>query len=259
MKKLLTLVVAGMMMVSMSGCGKDASSDAADLEGKTLKIATAAPYEPYETMNEKGDLEGFDIDLGNALAKKMGFNIEWQNLEFDGALLAVQSGSADMVLAGVSPTDERKKALDFSDIYYQDEGDTANTVVTLKDKGYKSIKDLKGMRVGVQNGTIQQEAVEGIADKYDLKVETRKEYADIAQEVLNGNMDFMVCEKAMAEKLQQTYGKLDSFLLGEGEGSEGNAIGFKKGSSYTAEFNKAIKELKDSGELDKMIKKWFGE
>ena len=147
--------------------------------------------------------------------------------------------------------------MDFSEIYYQDEADTANTVITLKDKGYTSIDDLKGKTVGVQNGTIQQEAVEGIAEEYGLTVETRKEYADIAQEILNGNIDFMVCEKAMAEGLKETYKQLDSFLLGVGEGSEGNAIGFKKGSEYKAAFDKAIQEMKDSGEMQKLIDKWF--
>ena len=259
MKKLFMSVLACTMMLSMAACGSKDKEETADIKGKTLKVVTAAPYEPYETMDEKGNLQGFDIDLGAAIAKELDFKLEWENLDFDGALLAVKSGQADLVMAGVSPTPDRKESLDFSDIYYQDEGDTANTVVTLKDKGYASIKDLKGKTVGVQNGTIQQEAVESIAKKYDLKVETRKEYADIAQEILNGKIDFMVCEKAMSTKLQGTYDKLDSFLLGEGEGSEGNAIGFKKGSPYAKEFNKAIKALKKSGELDKLIQKWFGE
>lgn len=259
MKKLLTVAVAGLVLAGLAGCGskESGSKDSVDLEGKTLVVTTAAPYEPYETMTEDGKLVGFDIDLGNALAEKMGFTIEWQNLEFDAALLAVQSGQADMVMAGVSPTEERLKVLDFSEVYYQDEADTANTVITLKDKGYASIEDLKGKTVGVQNGTIQQEAVEGIAEEYGLTVETRKEYADIAQEILNGNIDFMVCEKAMAEGLKETYKQLDSFLLGVGEGSEGNAIGFKKGSEYKAAFDKAIQEMKDSGEMQKLIDKWF--
>lgn len=256
MKKLLTVAMAGIMLAGLTACGSNESGNS-DLNGKTLKITTAAPYDPYETMDENGELMGFDIDLANALADKMGFTIEWQNLEFDAALLAVQSGQADMVMAGVSPTAERKNVLDFSEIYYQDEADTANTIVTLKDKGYKSIEDLKGKTVGVQNGTIQQESVEGIAEEYNLTVETRKEYADIAQEILNGNFDFMVCEKAMAEGLQETYSQLDSFLLGVGEGSEGNAIGFKKGSELKAEFDKVIKEMKDSGEMQKLIDKWF--
>lgn len=264
MKKLLTVAVAGLMLASLAGCGNSGTTDnggsgeSTGLDGKKLIITTAAPYEPYETMNENGELVGFDIDLGNALAEKMGFEIEWQNLEFDAALLAVQSGQADMVMAGVSPTEDRKKMLDFSEIYYQDEADTANTVVTLKDKGYASIDDLKGKTVGVQNGTIQQESVESIAEEYGLKVETRKEYADIAQEILNGNFDFMVCEQAMAEKLQETYGNLTSFLLGAGESSEGNAIGFKKGSELKAEFDKAINEMKESGEMQKLVDKWFG-
>lgn len=256
MKKLLTVALAAMVVVGMSGCGGTGNSGS-ELKGKELKVVTAAPYEPYETMNNKGELEGFDIDLGNAICDVIGCTLKWENLDFDAGLLAVQSGQADMMIAGVSPTEKRKQAVDFSDVYYQDEADTANTIVTLKDKGYKDIKDLKGKTVGVQNGTIQQEAVESIAEEYELKVETRKEYADIAQEILNGNMDFMVCEEAMALNLKSTYDKLDSFLLTAGEGSEGNAIAFKKGSASVEEVNKAIQTLKDNGEMTKLIDKWF--
>ena len=259
LKKLTALALAGLMTIGLTGCGNGGGNADSELSGKTLKVVTAAPYEPYETMNSNGDLEGFDIDLANAIAEKLGFKIEWQNLEFDAMLLATQNGQADFAIAGLSPEPERMAVMDFSEVYYQDEKDTANTVVTLKDKGYSSIDDLKGKKVGVQNGTIQQTAVEGIAEEYELKVETRKEYADIAQEILNGNMDFMVCEKAMSEKLMSTYPQLQSFLLGVGEGSNGNAIAFKKGSDLKEKFDTVIKEMLENGEMQKLVDKWFAD
>lgn len=259
MKKLVSVLAVSMMV--LAGCGNgDAKADpnSADAtDKKVLKVATVAPYEPYEMMNENNELEGFDIEMGNAVAEKLGYTLEWQNLEFDAALLAVQQGQVDMAIAGLSPTPDRTAVMDFSEIYYQDTTTTTNTVVTLKDKGYKTAEDLKGKKVGVQNGTIQQETVESIADDYSLTIDTRKEYADIVQEILNGNIDFMVCEQAMADNNIAVYSELTSFPLGVGEDSNGNAIAFKQGSPLKAEFDKVINEMKESGEMQKMIDKWF--
>lgn len=261
MKKLVSICLLASLMLMGCGSGeaKEPTNEIVDLKGKTLKVATVAPYPGYETMNEKGELEGLDIDLGNALAEKMGFTLEWSNLEFDAALLAVQSGQVDMAIAGLSPEPDRQKVMDFSEVYYQDEENTANTVVTLKSNGYKSIDDLKGLKVGVQNATIQQSAVEKIKDDYDFKVDTRKEYADIVQEILNGNIDFLVCEKAISKDFIALHDTLEAFPLGAGNDSNGNAIAFKKGSDMKPAFDKYIKEMKDNGEMQKIVDKWFGE
>ncbi len=260
MKKLWMMLVMGMLVLAGCGNGEDKpDNDQTGNETKKWTIATVAPYEPYEMVNEQTkELEGFDIDLGNAIAEKLGYEIEWQNLEFDAALLAVQQGQVDMAIAGLSPEPDRLEVMDFSEVYYQDETQTTNTVVTLKDKGYQSIADLKGKIAGVQNATIQQSAVESIAEEYNLSVETRKEYADIVQEILNGNIDFMVCEQAMADNNTAVYSELISFPLGVGNDSTGNAIAFKKGSSLKAEIDPIIQEMKENGEMQKLIEKWFG-
>lgn len=254
MKKMITVLGAAMLM--LAGCG--GSNGAEDDGSKVLKVVTVAPYEPYEMVSDTtGELEGFDIDLANALADKLGYTLEWQNLEFDAALLAVQQGKADFAIAGLSPTPTRKEVMDFSEIYYQDSAETVNTVVCLKEDNLKSIDDLKGLKAGVQNGTIQQETVESIMDEYDLTVDTRKEYADIVQEILNGKIDFMVCEQSMADNYTTAYDELTSFPLGVGEDSAGNAIAFQKGSELKAEFDKEILAMKESGELQDLIDKWF--
>ena len=254
MKKMITVLGAAMLM--LAGCG--GSNGAADDGSKVLKVVTVAPYEPYEMVSDTtGELEGFDIDLANALADKLGYTLEWQNLEFDAAFLAVQLGKSDFAIACLSPTPTRKEVMDFSEIYYQDSAETVNTVVCLKEDNLKSIDDLKGLKAGVQNGTIQQETVESIMDEYDLTVDTRKEYADIVQEILNGKIDFMVCEQSMADNYTTAYDELTSFPLGVGEDSAGNAIAFQKGSELKAEFDKEILAMKESGELQDLIDKWF--
>ncbi|MDE6476036.1 MAG: transporter substrate-binding domain-containing protein [Erysipelotrichaceae bacterium] len=256
MKKLLGLIVAVSFL--FTGCSSSTpNTESTGSTGKTLKVVTVAPYEPYETMNKDGKLEGFDIDMTEAIAKKLGYTLEWENLEFDAALLAIQNNQADLAVAGLSPTAERMKVLDFSEIYYQESSNTVTTVVTLKSRGFTSAQDLKGLKAGVQNGTIQQEALESIKDEYNLTIDTRKEYADIVQEIINGNLDFMVCEQVMAQNYLSVYPELASFPLGVGEDSNGNAIAFPKGSSLRDEFNKEILAMKESGEMQTLIDKWF--
>ncbi len=247
-KVLSAVLVLGMML---TGCTSEEKKE----DEKVLTIATSAPYEPYEMVNADGELEGFDIDFGNAVAEELGYTVEWKNLDFDAALLEVQSGVTDMMIAGVSPTEERKEAVDFSDVYFA--GEAANVVVTLKDKGYEDADDLKGLSAGVQNATLQHQTVESIADEYDLTVEVRKQYADIVLEIMNGSIGFMVCEEAVAKNFVETYPELVSFPLGVGEESAGNAVAFEKGSDLVEDVNAAIKKLQDNGTIDELVEKWF--
>ncbi len=254
MKKLLKLgLVFALLAAVTTGCSQEVEKS----DKKVLTVATAAPYAPYETMNIDGELEGFDIDLGNAIAEKLGYELEWKNLDFDAALFEVQGGSVDMMMAGLSPSEERREVMDFSDIYYSE--DSANVVVTLKETDYEDIDDLKGLVVGVQDGTIQQATVEGIADEYDLTMETRKQYIDIVLDILNGNIDFLVCEEANAAEFLAEYDELKAFDLGVGSALEGNAIGFKKDSKLVDEFNVAINELIEDGTVAELADKWFKE
>ncbi len=251
MKKLMKLgLVFGLLACVVTGCGSSEETDAT-----VLRVATAAPYAPYESMNEAGELEGFDIDLGNAIAEELGYTIEWVNLDFDAALLEVQGGTVDMMIAGLSPSDERKEVMDFSTVYYSD--DTANMVVTLSSNGYTSVDDLVGLIAGCQDGTIQQTTVESILDDYSMTLETRKQYADIVLEIINGNIDFMVCEEANAIEFCNTYPELTSFVLGAGENPEGNAVAFPFESELLDEFNTVIAQFQEDGTIDALAEKWF--
>lgn len=104
MKKLLSLVFVFSLLLGVSGCGSDSK------DSKKLQVATVAPYFPYEMISTEGEYEGFDIELMEIIAEKLGYEgVEWQNLEFDASLLAIQNGDVDMGIAGYSPTPDRKK------------------------------------------------------------------------------------------------------------------------------------------------------
>lgn len=255
MKKLLMLCLSLFMAVSLVACGDADKKE----EGKTLTVLTSSGYEPYEELDGDGNLFGFDIDLMEACADVLGYEVEWKDMDFDGIIESIKLGKGDVAIAGISPSAERAKVVDFSDAYYAESDDSMNYVITKKDSGITKTADIKGKKVGVQKGTVQESCAYEIEEEYNLTLDARTNNADLIQDVLNGNLDFMILEKAVAEARVAEAKDLVCFRLEAGTDPTGNAMVFAKGSELTAEFNKAIKTLKDNGELDKLIKKYFGE
>lgn len=266
MKKLLTVLIAGLMSVTLAGCGNGGEGNNADpaVSGDSTKkivALTNSGYPKYEERTPSGELVGFDIDLMNAIGKKLGYEIEWKDIDFDALIGGLQSGQGDLVIAGMSPDPKRAEEVDFSDIYYQSEDETANFVLCKKDSGIKETADIKGKIAGVQIGTIQESAVTAIKDEYGLTIENRKSYGDLVQEVNNGRIDFVVFEKAIADEYLENNENLVVFQLQAeaAKNSTGNAIAFKKGSdALREEINGVIKEMQDNGEMQVLIDKWFG-
>lgn len=169
LKKLGLVVAIGAMAISIVGCAgnkntagsKDGKETASVLEaikqkGK-LVVGTSADYPPYEFHKEvdgKDQIVGFDISIAKSLAEDLGVELQINDMDFDGLLIALQAGKVDMVFAGMTPTDERKENADFSDIYYTAQH---GVIVRKGEEGkIKSIDDLKDKKIGVQKGSIQE-------------------------------------------------------------------------------------------------------
>ncbi len=158
MKKISKALVAGVLATSMvlfAGCGgNDAAQDAdanAENEAVVLTVGTNAAFKPFEMMDEDGTtIIGFDVDLINAIAEDQGMTVEMQNMEFDGLVMAVQNGSLDAAIAGMSVTPERQEQVAFSETYY-DAG--LNIAVAADNTDINSEADLAGKRVASQMGT----------------------------------------------------------------------------------------------------------
>ena len=146
-KKLLALsLVAAMAVGVFAGCSSseepaettEGTEEGAEATGEKYIIATDTVFPPFEFTNEDGDFVGIDVDIINAIAEDQGIDVEIQSLGFDAALLAVQSGQADGVIAGMSITDERKQSFDFSEPYF----DADVTMAVAKGSDVKSYEDL---------------------------------------------------------------------------------------------------------------------
>ena len=241
------------MMAGLAGCGSkdDGAGEGSDTAKKELTVYTNSGYKPYEMVDEKGNLYGFDIDVMNEAAKLAGYTVD-----FDGIVPSVKQGKADIGIAGITYTEERAKQVDFSDVYYAGE-DAQNYVLTMKSSGMKKTEDIKGKKIGTQMGTIQESILNSLQDEYKLKLDKRKAYSDMVLEMKKGVIDAMVVEKAVAEELAADNEDLSYYKFEAGAELAGNAMIFQKDNKLKDEFNKAIKTMKENGKMDELVKKYF--
>lgn len=257
MKKLLSLLVSSILLIGLlSACGGGEEKNGSGAQKKVLKMGTSADYPPFEYIDTaKGnEIIGFDVDLAKMITKELGYEFEIVDMDFTGLIPALQSGKVDFVLAGMTPTEDRKKNVDFSDVYYV----SRNMIVSKKGSGIKTVKDLKGKTVGVQTGSIQEGEAKKIAKTVDMKIESRNRIPELIQEIQSGRFDAAIIEDTVAKGyLKTSNGKLEGHTIPTNEQEAGSVIAFPKGSKLRDEFNKVLQEKMKNGEVDKLIKKWF--
>ncbi|WP_455538868.1 transporter substrate-binding domain-containing protein [Terrisporobacter sp.] len=264
LKKLLGLTLAAMMTVSLVGCSSGSDGgDKAEAKDKlqqvkdagVLKVGTSAEYSPYEfhkVVDGKDKIVGFDDFMVQEIAKDMGVKVEYTDMDFDGLLGALQADKVDIVLAGMTPDETRKKSVDFSEIYYTN----SNVCIVAKGKenSIKSSDDLKNLKVGVQKGTTQADYVTsdkdgclGITDATQLK-----KIPDLMLELQNGKIDVIVTGKAVAEINVKNYKNvaIGNTTVGD-EVAETAAAAMKK-SDDKADNTAFLKSVNDTiAKLDK--------
>ena len=175
-KKFLLALLTTLVIAVLAACGssdeeKSSGSDTADSgDKKTLVVGTSADYAPFEYVDTaKGnDIIGFDIDLIKLVGEKLGYDVQLQNMDFNSLITALQSKKFDVVISGMTPTEERDKVVDFSIPYYE----TEQYLVFDKEKDYKTVADVKGGVVGAQTSSIQEDLAKQLAQENGFKVES---------------------------------------------------------------------------------------
>lgn len=248
MKKFGMMCLGLMMAFTLVACG--------DGDSKKLTVLTNSGYPPYEELDEDGNLYGFDIDVINRAAEIAGYEIEIKDVDFDAIVGSIKTGKADIAIAGMTPSKKRKKSVDFSKVYYSGE-DSQNYLLYKESSGIKTQDDLAGKTIGCQMGTVQFEAATYFEDTINAKVDAKKDYASIVAEINKGNNDCAIVELAVATEFAKKDPEFKYFKLEGLDALEGNAMCFKKGSELKDEFDAAIQEMIDSGEMEKLINKWF--
>jgi hypothetical protein len=270
-KKILTIALVGLMAASLAACGKasetqtsNAASESAS-DGKTesksdgtaqiktveagkLTLATNAEFPPYE-YHDGDKIVGIDMDIADAIAKKLGLEVQIEDIAFDSVILEVTSGKADIGLAGISATDERKQSVDFSDTYT-----TSKQLIIVKDDSpITGSKDLEGKTVGVQTGTTGDILA---SDIKDVKPERYDKGMDAVQALSQGKVDAVIIDSEVAKKFVEETSGLK--VLDEAFADENYAIAIKKGNKELLDsVNKALSELKSDGTIDSIIAKYI--
>lgn len=240
MKKFAKFLVAACVLVGANA-----------LSAEVIKVGTNANFPPFEYLDENNTITGFDIELVDVLSKKVGFDYELVNMGFDGLIPALKSGKIDMVASGMSATEARKKAADFTDSYFV----TENVFIKrANDDSIKTKDDIKSKSVGTQLGTVQEIAIRELKG---IKPVTMEDPITVILALKNGKIDAAVFDTSVAYGYIKENPELVEFHK-EPDGSEGFSFAFNKGKKTELVFkiNDALKELKEDGTFDKLLDKY---
>ena len=264
MKKFLALFLVSIMMLGLlAGCGGSESDDTCNSADDTalelvtdgkLIMSTNAAFPPYEMTTDAGGFEGIDVEIADAIAKKLGLELVVDDMDFDAALLAVQKGKSDIVMAGVSVTDERKLVMEFSESYA-----TGIQVVIVKEGSDVTMDNLGEKMIGCQRGTTGYIYASDTPDNGGYgedHVTAFDNGASAIQALLNGQVDCVIIDSAPANEFVAANPGL---VLLEGHWvEESYAIGLNKDSvNLKKAVNDALKELINDGTVQKIIDKYI--
>jgi polar amino acid transport system substrate-binding protein len=250
-------VTAVMVLAVCLGIGGAGSAYAASImESDVIRIGTEGTYPPFEYYDDAHNLIGFDIDLSKAIIEKLGKRAEVVDMTFDGLIPALLTKKIDFIAAAMNATAERRQRVDFSDVYIAPDA----VLVTKADNGaIKSMDDLRGKRIGVQLGTVEDLYLSDLDAPIDIKRYQKTD--DAVREVLLDRNDGVFLDTPVGN----SYVESDKFkgylkvafkeaIIPE---DEGFAFAIRKGDpEFIEALNKALRELKDSGELDKIKAKY---
>ena len=250
MKRVLGLLAVAVL--ALTGCGGNAATQ---LEDGKLTVGMECDYAPYNWTTTKeqagefavpikgstGYCDGYDVMIASKVAKDLGVDLEVKKIAWDGLIPALQSNEIDVIIAGMSPTNERRQTIDFSDPYYRDEP-TMSVVVNKNTKfvGAKELKDLDGAKISAQLGTLHVDLLDQINGE---SANPLPDYSALIQATVSGTIDGYIAEYVVAEEQAKQNKNLSLITFPQGKGfvmdenEITSAIGMKKDSG---DFLKAI-------------------
>ncbi len=271
MKKIIALLLMSTMV--LAGCSQPAASSEAPadsssteastaataepaeetpanpLEGQTIVVGCSSTFVPFEsvTVNADGskDHVGMNIDIMEAIAEKNGATIEFSDMPFKSLIGAIQAGHIDMNIGGMTPTDERRESLDFSEIYFY----PRNAIVYQDTNSYPDLASLDGKTVAYAFGTNYEKVVNTIPNVNGVGIQGSPA---CIEEVKTGRADAAVIDGAGATEFIKVNEGLTLSLL-EKQEADAFSIGFPKDSPYYETVNNTLIEMMENGELDAII------
>ena len=222
----------------------------AEKETQVLKVGTDTTYPPMEYKDvQTGKIVGFDIDLMDSLADRMGYTVEYVEVPFDGIVAGLNTGKYDAIISSFTITPQRKAEVNFTKPYMNAGQSIA---VGLDEVKIKSFADLKGKKIGAQLSTTGEKLAGTVPNALVVSFDAiSAAFIDLE----NGHLDAIVNDRPVSARfvaLKKTARLLDTTLTSENYG-----IALRKGDSRLEEFNTALAELETSGVLPALEEKWF--
>ena len=269
LKKSLVLLL-GLLVLALAavGCGGAPAKTDAKPEAKPAAVSridqikkngklilATGNYRPFEYHDEKTNkIIGYDIDVAEAVAKKIGVPLEVTEMQFTGLIPSLQNGQADLVIAAMYITPQRKEVVDFADPYM----DTGMVVAVRKDDtAIKGPNDLNGKVVGVKTGATSEKVAQDMNEKgAKITIKSYKETVDYLLDLQNGRLDAAIND--LLNQLEYNKANPTVKIVGDPFTKAQLGIAVKKGDKELVDLvNTVLKELKQNGEAEKMYQKWL--
>ena len=280
MKKFLALTLSLAMALSLAACGGSGSGSASSapaassgvsssagdagsstgstsppaelttVEAGKLIMSTNAAFPPYEMTDDSGNVVGIDAEIAGAIADKLGLELVIDDMDSDGALIAVQQGMSDMVLAGLTYDEERDLVMDFSDTY----ANGVQVVIVPEDSDIATLDDLSGKLIGVQRGTTGWSYTTG--DYGEDAVQAYDDGATAVQALLAGQIDCVVIDNAPAQEYVAANEGLK--ILDTEYANEDYCLAVNEGNTALLNaLNTALNELIADGTVQSILDKYI--
>ncbi len=259
MKRKWSLLTALMLMfvLVLTACGGNEGNESSSSEGDDgleltedgkFSYVVSGEFPPFSTVDKNGDLDGFDVAVGKAIAEKLDLEPAVEKFKFSGMVSAIQSGRYDAAVASHTITDERKEAVNFSEPYYY----SGPVLFTQPGSDIKSVEDLSGKDVAVSKGSTYEKSAQEYTDKisnYDSDQTALRALSD-------GKHDAVITDDITGKQAIEEGFKVEKV---EQLGTSEQAVAIKKENSNLLEaVNKALEELKEDGTLTKLSKDYIG-
>ncbi|MEM6715105.1 MAG: basic amino acid ABC transporter substrate-binding protein [Cyanobacteria bacterium P01_D01_bin.6] len=230
-----------------------ADADSSEAATGTLTVATEPAFPPFEFQGEDGELDGFDIDLMTAIGETAGLEVQFESLPFDGIIPALQAGTVDAAISGMTITEERLQTVDFSRPYIK-----AGLAIAVKEENAEvaTLDDLQDKKIAVQIGTT---GAEQAAEIPGAEISTFDSAPLALQELSNGNVDAVINDAPVTLDAIAS-GNIDGLkVVGELLTTEFYGIALPKGSENLELVNEALMTMMEDGTYAEIYEKWFGE
>lgn len=257
LQKMILFILVISLIIFTAACGNEPSQNVnASVEGeKVLLVGTDAVTPPFVYL-DKGEIIGFDVELIGAILDEAGYKYKVENVGWDPLFALVENGEVDIGITSITITDDRKQTYDFADPYFE----SKLMILAKEGTDIKNALDLKDKKVGVQNATTGQIALEKIVGENNPSILKYETLGVAFMALKNGDIEAVITDNTVANEYVKNNPNDKFVAIADDENFEPEYYGilFKKGNSLSSDINNALKTVIDNGTYSKIYEKWFG-